>query len=81
MIKTILTIDGMMCQHCEAHVNEAIKENFKIKKVNSSHTDKTTEILSEENLNENDLAKAISDAGYKLTNIKTEEIKKKFLFF
>lgn len=81
MIKTILSVDGMMCSHCEAHVVSAIKENFKVKKVTASHTDKTAEILSEEPLDETALKKAVSDTGYKVTDIKTEEIKKKFLFF
>ena len=47
MIKTTLGIDGMMCGMCESHMNDAIRNNFKVKKVNSSHTNKTTEIISE----------------------------------
>ena len=37
MKKTILTIDGMMCGMCESHVNDAIRANFNVKKVSSSH--------------------------------------------
>ena len=47
MTKTVLHIEGMMCGMCEAHVNDAIRKNFEVKKVTSSHTKKETEILSE----------------------------------
>ena len=36
MIKTTLKIDGMMCGMCEAHMNDVIRKNFKVKKVTSS---------------------------------------------
>ena len=52
MTKTTLNITGMACNMCEAHVNDAIRENFKVKKVNSSHTKNQTEIISEEPLDE-----------------------------
>ena len=29
MTKTTLKIDGMMCGHCEAHVNDAIRNAYK----------------------------------------------------
>ena len=32
MIKTTLKIDGMMCGMCEAHMNDVIRKNFKVKK-------------------------------------------------
>ena len=47
MKKTILTIDGMMCGMCESHVNDAIRANFNVKKVRSSHAKNRCEILSE----------------------------------
>lgn len=36
MVKTVLKIDGMMCGMCEAHMNDLIRKNFKVKKVTSS---------------------------------------------
>ena len=33
MIKTTLTIDGMMCGMCESHMNDVIRKNFTVKKV------------------------------------------------
>lgn len=52
MTKTTLKIDGMMCGMCESHVNDAIRQAFKVKKVNSSHSKGECEIISEEPLDE-----------------------------
>ena len=37
MYETKVKIDGMMCGMCEAHVNDAIRARFNVKKVTSSH--------------------------------------------
>ena len=80
MIRTILQIDGMMCGHCEAHVNDAIRQAFPVKKVESSHTKKETVILSEEPLDEEKLRAVIAQTGYTLGEIRTEPYEKKGLF-
>ncbi len=46
MVKTTLGIDGMMCGMCESHMNDAIRNNFDVKKVTSSHSKKQTEVIS-----------------------------------
>ncbi len=82
MIKTTLAIDGMMCGMCESHMNDVIRKNFAVKKVNSSHKKGETEIVSEEALDEEKIKSAVKEIGYEVTSIKTEEYKKKkFLFF
>lgn len=50
MIKTTLKFDGMMCGMCESHINDAIRNSFDVKKVNSSHTKGETVIVSKEAL-------------------------------
>ena len=50
MVKTTLKIDGMMCGMCEAHMNDAIRAAFKVKKVTSSHANGETVVISEEPL-------------------------------
>ena len=47
MFRTIVDIDGMMCGMCESHVNDAVRNNFKVKKVSSSHGKGRTVIESE----------------------------------
>ena len=37
MVKVTVNVEGMMCGHCEAHVNEAIKKAFGVEDVVSSH--------------------------------------------
>lgn len=79
--KYTLKIDGMMCGMCEAHVNDVIRRNFKIKKVTSSHTKNQTIIISESLLDEELLKNKIGETGYKVLDIKyEEEAKKKGLF-
>lgn len=80
MYKTTLSIDGMMCNMCEAHVNDAIRNNFKVKKVSSSHSDGKSEIISNDKLPEDKLKEVIGETGYTLNGIKTEEYEKKGLF-
>ena len=77
MTKTTLTIEGMMCPKCEAHMNEAIREVFQVKKVTSSHSKKCTEILSEAPLDEELIKSAVASAGYDLKDIKSEPYEKK----
>lgn len=70
-------IDGMMCGMCESHINDAIRREFKVKKVTSSHAKKQTVILTEKPLDEDKLRKVIDDTGYKVTSIETSEKEKK----
>ena len=77
MIKTTLKIDGMMCGMCESHINDTIRQNFKIKKVTSSHSKGTTEIISEDPLDEAAVKEAVGKTGYKVLEIKTEPYEKK----
>ena len=77
MIKTTLSIDGMMCGMCESHINDTIRRDFKIKKVASSHSKGLTEIISDNPLDENALREAIDKTGYKVLDIKAEPYEKK----
>lgn len=80
MIKTTLKIDGMMCQMCEAHVNDAIRAAFDVKKVTSSHSKGVTEIISENELDKEKIREVIKGTGYTLGDISEEPYEKKGLF-
>ena len=82
MFKVTLGIDGMMCGMCESHINDAIRREFKVKKVTSSHTKKQTVILAETPPDEEKLRKVIADTGYTPTTFDCvrEEKKKGGLF-
>ena len=77
MFKTVLEVEGMACGMCEAHVNDAVRNHFKVKKVESSHTEKKTEILSEEHLDEAALKKVIEETGYTVKGVSEETVEKK----
>ncbi len=80
MIKTTVKIDGMMCGMCESHMNDKIRNRFKVKSVKSSHTKGESVILSETKLNEADLRATIEEIGYTPLSVTTEEYEKKGLF-
>ncbi len=80
MTKTILNIEGMQCGMCESHVNDAIRNNFAVKKVTSSHAKNCTEILSEQPLDEQKLREVIDRTGYTLTGLTSEPYEKRGLF-
>ena len=77
MTKTVLKIEGMMCPMCEAHMNEAVRKAFHVKKVTSSHTKKETEILSEAPLDEERIKATVAATGYTLLDISSEPYEKK----
>ena len=72
MVKITVNVEGMMCPHCEAHVNEAIKAAFQAEDVVSSHEKKTAVFTSPEHVDEDKIREVIKNAGYEVTGI-TEE--------
>lgn len=77
MIKTTVGIEGMSCGMCEAHINDIVRREFKVKSVKSSVKKKNSEIVSKEPIDEEKLRKAITDTGYTVTGITSEEYVKK----
>ena len=77
MEKITLKIEGMMCPMCEAHMNDAIRNGFDIKKVVSSHKDKQTIILTEAKITDEQLKATVEKTGYKLLGITRAPYEKK----
>ena len=77
MIKTTLEVEGMMCGMCESHVNEAIRKALDVKKVSSSHSKGSTEIISENPLDEEKVKEAVNATGYQVLSVKSESYEKK----
>lgn len=80
MVKTIIKIDGMACGMCESHMNDAIRNTFKVKKVSSSHADKESVVISQEALNEEAVKKIVEDNGYTFISMSSEPYEKKGFF-
>lgn len=80
MLKITVGVDGMMCGMCENHINDAIRKAFSVKKVTSSHSKGQTVILTEQDIDEAEIRKAIDATGYTVTSFSKEPYEKKGLF-
>ena len=80
MFQTTVGVDGMMCGMCEAHVNDAVRKAFPVKKVTSSHSKGQTVILSEQALDEQAVRDAIGATGYTVTSFVCAPHEKKGVF-
>ncbi len=77
MIKTTIEVSGMACSMCEAHINDAIRKAFSVKKVSSNHSKGETVILSESSLDEVAVKKTIDATGYICGKISSEPYEKR----
>lgn len=80
MLQYTVAVEGMACSMCETHINEAVRRALPVKKVTSSHTKGQTVILSEKELDEDALRRAISATGYRVLSIQSAPYQKKGLF-
>ena len=79
MIRTTVQVSGMVCGMCEAHVNDAVRSAFPVKKVRSSRARGETVIESETPLNHEKLRQVINNTGYLMLSASDEEMKKRSL--
>lgn len=77
MTKTTVSVVGMACSMCEAHINDAVRNTFDVEKVTSSHSKGETVIISESELDEEKLKSVITAAGYEVGPIFTCPYEKK----
>ncbi|MDE5931509.1 MAG: heavy-metal-associated domain-containing protein [Lachnospiraceae bacterium] len=80
MVKITVDIEGMACGMCEAHINEAVRNAFQVKKVSSSHSKKKTVIIAEQDIPEQRLKEVVTKAGYDAISVSSEPYEKKGLF-
>lgn len=80
MLQYTVAIEGMACSMCEAHVNDAVRKAFPVKKVSSSHSKGQTQILTETPLDEDALRRVIYAVGYQVLSVQSAPYEKKGLF-
>lgn len=80
MVKITVGIEGMACGMCEAHINEAVRNAFQVKKVTSSHVKKRTVIIAEKEIPEQELKNMVAKAGYSVVSVISEPYEKNGLF-
>ncbi len=76
MYKIILSIDGMKCGMCEAHINDLVRKKIKVNKVSSNHKKNETTIICDAYLSNELLNNIFDGSGYKINNVKREDAKK-----
>ena len=64
-----ITVNGMMCQHCEAHVKKALEAIDGIEMAVASHEQNIVTITNTKDIDEALIKAAIEDAGYEYGGI------------
>lgn len=70
-MKKVLDIEGMMCQHCVAHVNKALSGIEGVEAVEVSLENKNAAVTLAADVSDEVLVKAVVDAGYEVKGVKT----------
>lgn len=70
-MKKVLDIEGMMCQHCVAHVNKALSGIEGVEAVEVSLENKNATVTLAAEVSDDVLTKAVVDAGYEVKGVKT----------
>ncbi len=65
-MKTTLHIEGMMCQHCQKHVHDALAAMDGVTDVIVDLEGKTADVTASRDITNDEFAKVIVDAGYEL---------------
>lgn len=65
-MKTTLHIEGMMCQHCQKHVHDALAAMDGVTDVTVDLEGKKADVTATKDISTDDFAKVITDAGYEL---------------
>lgn len=65
---TTISIEGMMCAHCQAHVEKALKEVAGVTEVTVSLENKNAVVTGDVSVEA--LKQAVVDAGYEVTDVK-----------
>ncbi|MBQ7618322.1 MAG: cation transporter [Desulfovibrio sp.] len=68
MTKTLL-VKGMMCGHCEAHVQKALLELAGVSQAVADHNSGTVQVTLEADVAEAALAEAVTKAGYEFQGL------------
>ncbi|WP_458457427.1 heavy metal translocating P-type ATPase [Pseudobutyrivibrio sp.] len=65
-----ITVNGMMCQHCEAHVKEALEKIAGVEEATANHEANLVTLKTSADVAEADLKAAVEGAGYEFAGIR-----------
>ncbi len=63
-MNTTITVEGMSCEHCVAHVTQALQDVTGVTEANVSLADGKAEVVFEEPATRSQLLQAIEAVGY-----------------
>ena len=72
-IKKVVTIEGMMCEHCKNKVETSLSSINNVSKVKVNLKDKTATIYSTKSISNDNIKDTISKLDYKIINIGEDE--------
>ncbi|MGN0034673.1 MAG: heavy-metal-associated domain-containing protein [Coriobacteriales bacterium] len=74
MYQSVVTIEGMSCGMCEAHISDVIRSTFPdAKKVKASHRKSQATFRTDYVPDRDTVREAIDKTGYRFVDIVTEE--------
>ena len=77
----VITVEGMMCGHCEAHVAEALRKVPGVEKAQADRNKREARVECGPEVADEALLKAVQDTGYEASNVREEaQSEKKGLF-
>ena len=65
MENVVIKVDGMMCEHCKKHVEDACMSVNGVKKAEANLKKKNVTVSFDGDVNKDEIIKAINEAGYK----------------
>ena len=65
-----ITVKGMMCAHCEAHVKEALEKIAGVDEATANHEENLVTLNTSAEVAEGDLKAAVESAGYEFAGIR-----------
>ena len=76
----VITVEGMMCGMCEAHVAEALRKVPGVENAKADRNKKQATVTCGADVSDEALLKAIADPGYDASDVREAEPAKKGLF-
>lgn len=68
-MEKIMKVEGMMCGHCEMHVQKALEALDGVSKAIANHNDGTVTVTLFKDVANDVLKKAVEDAGYTVLSV------------
>lgn len=73
IMKKTITVEGMMCPRCEAHVTKALLAIDGVEEATASHEENIATVTLSKDVSDDILIKAIVDEGYEAQYVRSEE--------